>query len=55
MIITNNKFKLIEFIKLFVIFGLTICFVRELRSCHGHSSHSHHTRGRRHCNPNVNC
>ncbi len=50
MIITNNKFKLIEFIKLFVIFGLTICFVRELRS-----GHSHHKRGRRHCNPNVNC
>ena len=55
MIITNNKFKLIEFIKSFVIFGLTICFVRELRSGHGHSSNSHHTRDRRRCNPNVNC
>lgn len=51
MIITNNKFKLIEFIKLFVIFGLIICFARELRS----RGHGGHTRGRRHCNPNVNC
>jgi hypothetical protein len=51
MIITNNKFKSIEFIKLFIIFGLTICFVRQLRS-HGHSSHSRRRRG---CNPNIYC